>query len=253
MELIIVIDKNSSALKEMEKSLHGHRYRLVLTDDYQKGIKYTKSGSPDIIFFGLYERYRESLQAMIELKKDPISKNIPLIAIMEKQDQSLVSQSHRFGVTDNLFLPAEPDEIIDKINKILELDRSQKENQASSRKTHIEVEQPNSERTMISFKSGLKKYVLPEVRSVFNVEFLNMIKDDEISIDLRDIPYLEVDELKILNRMVALFRDKTIAIIAGRHLGLILSESELEEKVNLFMSLEEYETFLEVQNSSGYR
>lgn len=249
MELILVIDADRRWLNLMEKYLHGHRYRLILTESYQKGFIYSRSGSPNIIFLGFHERFPKSFRTLVDIKKDPISKNIPLISILCSEDQYIIEQSEQLGANDHVMLPADEATIIRKIQTILETDSQAKANEASTRHTHIVVEQPNSCQTMISFKSGLKRFVLPEIRTVFNAEFLNMIMDDEISIDLRDIPHLEIDELLIIEKLISLFRHKTIGLLAGKHLGLILSESDLEEKVNLFMSLDEYETFLQVQKN----
>ncbi|MEM7182586.1 MAG: response regulator [Spirochaetota bacterium] len=251
MELILVIDHNSTVIKELEQHLHGHRYRLITTTSYSKGITYTKSGSPDVIFLGLQETNKESLKTIIDLKKDPISKNIPVIAILGKQETSLMQQSQKFGASDYVTLPIAEEVVLEKIQSVIQLDRNVKADKASSRNTHIVVKQLDAQQTMISFKSGLKKYVLPELRGVFNAEFLNMIMDDDICMDLRDIPFLQSDELLIVEKLIGLFKHKMVALIAGKHLGLILAESELEEKVHLCMSLEEYQIFLKIQREEN--
>nr|HNI26027.1 hypothetical protein [Leptospiraceae bacterium] len=60
---------------------------------------------------------------------------------------------------------------------------------------------------------------------------------------IRNVPEITAGELLILDRFMKIFGDKKLAIIAGKHMGLLISESDLQEKADLFMSVEEYENF----------
>jgi hypothetical protein len=76
------------------------------------------------------------------------------------------------------------------------------------------------------------------------MEFLRSIETNQCCIDLRDIPDMTSDEVGILEKIVGLFGNKKLSIIAGKHLGKIIAGSELSDKSNLFMSLEDYVVFL---------
>ena len=135
---------------------------------------------------------------------------------------------------------ATPDLLMIGINKI-DKDQSDK---ILSRKSHITIENPAPGLTKVTFKSGIQKYVLPQVKKTFNMEFLRTVEMGQCCIDVRDIPDMTLDEVKVFEKIVALFGTKRVSIIAGKHLGKIIAGSDLSEKANLFMSLEDYVVFL---------
>jgi CheY-like chemotaxis protein len=243
MHLVLVIDKKNRTVDKLEYFLRGHRYRVVSTTDYKKGIVYSRSGSPDIILLGIYPDSKESLQTVVALKRDPVSRDIPVLALFSTDDQSFIKKINRIGITDQIEYPSfDQEHVLSKVQEILLQEEKHREEKVLSRNTHILVEQPSKGLTVISFKSGLRKYVLPEIRTVFNAEFLNTIIEDDIVLDLRDIQDIAPDELIIIETLITMFKKK-IGIIAGKHLGVILSQTDIESRTSLFMSMDEYTTY----------
>ncbi|MCB1157312.1 MAG: response regulator [Leptospiraceae bacterium] len=244
MELILAIDGEHRSLIELESMLRGLRFRIVATDDYEKGIYYSRSGSPDIILLGLSMERRESIECIVNLKKEAISSDIPILGMFSNKNEMFINKIKRFGLNDFFLKPPEKKTLLKLIAENLKLSKEKEAKSILERRTHILVEQPTNDRTSIAFKSGLLKYVFPEIRTVFNAEFLNSIMQDKICLDLRDIPNLETRELSILELLVSTFGEKKISVVAGKHIGLILTQTNLDERVNLFMTTDEYETFL---------
>ena len=87
-----------------------------------------------------------------------------------------------------------------------------------------------------------KHRLLDKVKEL--MEFLRTVEMGQCCIDVRDIPDMTLDEVKVFEKIVALFGTKRVSIIAGKHLGKIIAGSDLSEKANLFMSLEDYVVFL---------
>jgi hypothetical protein len=58
---------------------------------------------------------------------------------------------------------------------------------------------------------------------------------------------LTKEDLVILEKILMLFGNKQLNILTGKHLGIILSETDLDTKANLFMSNDELEEFLKIQ------
>ncbi len=243
MHLVLVIDKKARMVERLEYFLQGHRFRVVSTTDYKKGIIYSRSGSPDIILMGIYPDSKESLQTVVALKRDPVSRDIPVLALFSTDDQTFIKKVNRIGITDHIEYPDfDQNHVLPKVKEILQRKQEYREEEVLSRNTHILVEQPSKGLTVISFKSGLRKYVLPEIRTVFNAEFLNTIIEDDIVLDLRDIQDMVPDELKIIETLITMFKKK-IGIIAGKHLGIILTYTDIENRTSLFMSMDEYTAY----------
>ena len=103
----------------------------------------------------------------------------------------------------------------------------------------------NEERTVIVFRSGIKNYVIPALRGTLNLEFIKSIIHKHIAVDIHTIPEVTVEELQILEKIVKLFGNKKLALITGTHLGNIMKNSDLSDYANLFLSMDDYELFLE--------
>ncbi|MCB1193119.1 MAG: response regulator [Leptospiraceae bacterium] len=245
MQLVLIIDNDPHTLKRVEQYLRGTRIRLVPTANNKQGLEYAKSANPDLIIVNI-STDRTTLENLVTIKNDRITRDIPILGIYGSQEnEDFMKQTLKLGITEFLIKPITKEKILPVIQDLLNRSKIINEHKLKERRSHIFVEHSGTSRTMVIFTSGLKKYVLPEIRNVFHEGFLRSISQDEFAIDLRNLPDLKEEEVKVLELIVSLFSNKKITLIAGRHLGIILSSSELEEKVHLFMSLEEYEGFLE--------
>ena len=126
----------------------------------------------------------------------------------------------------------------------MEISKESQSDKILARKNHIIIENPAPNLTKVIFKSGIQKYVLPQVKKTFNMEFLRTVEMGQCCIDIRDIPEMTSDEVRIFEKIVGLFGSKKVSIIAGKHLGKIIAGSDLTDKANLFISLEDYVVFL---------
>jgi response regulator RpfG family c-di-GMP phosphodiesterase len=243
MQTFLIIDKVVQEANEISEFLAGYKYKIVKLHDLKKGLEMAKSALPDLIILGIESDDRESIAAIQNLKRDPITKEIPIIPTIRSNDRTLLEFIRKMGIHDYFVKPVNKVKMIEKIKSSLIQAREQKKDNILFRRNHIVVENPTESITIIAFKSGMK-YVLPEIRNIFNPEFLKSITNKNISLDIRDIQEMVLDELKILEKVVSVFGQKKISIIAGKHLGYIIASSDLEEKTNMFLSLEDYVSFL---------
>jgi len=244
MHLILILDTDFNDLTTIEYFLSGLRYRVVGTSKAKKALEFARSAPPDLLIIGLSITDKESIENLAFIKKDPITKDSPVLALYKQDDPTLIEKMKKIGVVEHLVKPIIKTQLVDKVHEILEFIDAKKLKDIEERQQHIEVEQKLLGRTTFYFYSGIKKYVAKEIRSVFNKEFLESIINDIISIDLRALPEFTPEDIDILEKIILLFGSKRINLIAGRHIGVILTSSELEEKTNLFMSPEELEEFI---------
>lgn len=245
MQLVLIVDNDPHTLRHIEQFLSGMRIRLVPSANNKKGLEYAKSANPDLIIMNI-NNDRATLENLVSIKNDRITRDIPILGIYSSQEkEEFIKQTLKIGITEFLLKPITKEKILPMIEDLLNRSRIINEHKLKERQSHIFIEKPEPGRTLIIFTSGLKKYVLPEIRKVFHEGFLRSVIEDDFAIDLRNLPDIKEDEIKFLEKIVYLFTNKRITFIAGRHLGVILSTSNLEERAHLFMSLEEYEGFLE--------
>ncbi|MCB1143878.1 MAG: response regulator [Leptospiraceae bacterium] len=244
MQLILIIDTDFNDVTTTEYFLSGLRHRVISTTKAKKGLEYARSAPPDLLVVGLSMTDKESIENIVFIRKDKITIDVPILGLFRNDDQVFIEKMKKVGVQEFLVKPIEKSALIEKVSKMLEISKEIKSKTVESIKEYIVVSKLETH-TMITFHSGLKKHVIPEIKNVFKKDFLESILNTETCLDLRSLPELTEEEVAMLEKIVLIFGNKKISILAGRNLGPILTHAdELEEKVNLFMSPEEFEEFL---------
>ena len=90
--------------------------------------------------------------------------------------------------------------------------------------------------------------MLPELKTLLSPAFLKSIASDFVSIDLRNVPDISPEEAAILEKLLGLFGQKRISLIAGKHMGVLIASTNIQDKAEIFMSLAEFETYVEKQS-----
>ncbi|MBK7054339.1 MAG: hypothetical protein IPQ05_01585 [Leptospiraceae bacterium] len=242
--MIIAIDSESEYLDNTESLLSSAKYNFIKATEYKKGMDYAKTATPDLVMIGINRIDKELIDAVQFFKKNVNTKNIPILGIFKEQKRTDIETGFKLGISAYLVQPLDKHRLLDKVKELMEISKENQSDKILSRKSHIIIESPAPNLTKITFKSGIYKYVLPQVKKTFNMEFLRSIETNQCCIDLRDIQDMTPEEVIILEKIVGLFGNKKLSIIAGKHLGKIIAGSELSDKSNLFMSLEDYVVFL---------
>ncbi|MBK9499540.1 MAG: hypothetical protein KBF99_09300 [Leptospiraceae bacterium] len=242
--MIIAIDSESEYLDNTESLLSSAKYNFIKATEYKKGMDYAKTATPDLVMIGINRIDKELIDAVQFFKRNVNTKNIPILGIFKEQKRTDIETGFKLGISAYLVQPLDKHRLLDKVKELMEISKENQSDKILSRKSHIIIESPAPNLTKITFKSGIYKYVLPQVKKTFNMEFLRSIETNQCCIDLRDIQDMTPEEVIILEKIVGLFGNKKLSIIAGKHLGKIIAGSELSDKSNLFMSLEDYVVFL---------
>ncbi len=245
MQLVLLIETDFYALKEFENYLSGNRFRLVDTVSPKKGLEYARSAPPDLILIGFQPLDKETVETLIYLKKDPITKQIPVLALIHGFNQPFFEYLQKIGVAGYLPKPIKQNALVEKVNELLNVSENIRANIVKQTVHHVAISLNNEERVVIIFRSGIKNYVLPEIRRVVNHDFIKASINKHIAIDLRTLPEITIEELQILEKILKLFGEKRIALITGTHMGNIMKNSDLPDHINLFLSMDDYELFLQ--------
>ena len=88
---------------------------------------------------------------------------------------------------------------------------------------------------------------MPELKNLLTPPFLKSIQSDFIAIDLRNIPDLPLEEAMILEKLLALFGANRTSLVAGKHMGVLISSTNIQDKAEIFMSMAEFDTYVEKQ------
>lgn len=244
MHSLILIDNDFYSLKDIENDITGFRVRIISTTSTKKGIEYSKSAPPNLLVITIGMKEKDMLECLVLFKREPITKSIPVLALLKDQDQHFVDLLTKLGVSDSIPKPWKKTVLLKKIQDLLKASESIQENILKETINHIGIAENNEEKVVIVFRSGLKLFVVPEIRSVLTHEFIKSIITKQICIDIRILPEMTSEELVILEKIVKLFGSKKISLVAGSHLGSIMANTELEDNAYLFLSMEDFELFL---------
>jgi CheY-like chemotaxis protein len=245
MQLVLLIEPINHDLTIIQNHLSGSRFRLVETNNYKKGFDFARSAPPNLILLGLDPKQREGVDTLIYLKKESITRDIPVLGLIKESNQAFVDYVLKVGISATLTKPFEKQSLVDKVQDLLSKHEIIKSRILNTIKKHASIVFENDFRVMIEFRSGLKQYVLPEIRGLINYEFVKRVIPKHVCIDIRQLPEMTSEEVQILEKILHAFGEKRIALVTGSHLGNLMKNSSISDTANLFLSLDDYEIFLE--------
>jgi CheY-like chemotaxis protein len=239
---IVIIDKDVKMQTLLESYLT--EYEIINIVDYIKAVELCKKAAPDLIIIGFLPKNDfDATSAVRTLKRDVSTKNVPIIGLYHNIDRIQAEKDRKEGVEAYLVKSANKDVLKAKIKECINNAKAQKQYDSFKSKSHIKIENPTPNSIKISFQSGLK-YVLPEIKNIFNAELLTSIKSRECCLDIRDFPAVSKEDALVLEKIVSVLGKKRIGLIVGKHMGAIISQSNLENQADLFMNLDDYIDYL---------
>lgn len=239
---IVIIDQDTKSKVLVEVYLSD--FDTIIMNDYNKGVEICKTAAPDLIMIGfLPKNDPDAVAAVRKLKKDISTNKVPIIGIYHNLDRIQIEKDRQEGVESYITKPINKEILLAKIKECINNARAQRQYDTFKNKKHIRIESTSSGLIKISFLSGLK-YVLPEIKNIFSSDLLNAIRNSECCLDIRDFPSVSKEDILVLEKIVSVFGNKRIGLIVGKHMGAIISQSNLENKADLFMNIDDYIEFL---------
>ncbi len=244
MNTILAIDDDINMLKLLEKQIQSMGYTLITARSGKDGVDFAKSGNPDIIILDIMMPEMDGFEVIRQLRKDELTKNIPVIMLTVRSSKFDVAVSMRYGVVDYIIKPYNYFLLSKKINAALRYSMKLREIDMIEQTSTIDVSR-NRGITVISFKSNLSSSdVFVEARKMFNTSFVNMIDGDDVVLDLRGIKECCDDDMIVLEKITALIKSRGTHIVAGKNYGLLVEKIDFDDAINLFITMGDFELFI---------
>ena len=112
---ILVIDDSSVICDLVKFTLTMKNHEVITAEDGDSGIKAAKKDQPDLILLDILMPKMNGYEACSILKKDELTKNIPIFILSAKGQMSDLEQAFKFGADNYITKPFNPD----KLNKII--------------------------------------------------------------------------------------------------------------------------------------
>ncbi len=122
---ILIVDDQPQNIQLIGTLLRPY-YQLSVTDDGYKAISIAKSKLPDLILLDVMMPEISGYEVCEELKKDPTTKDIPIIFLTAKHESEDIVKGFKLGAVDYIIKPFNKDEILVRISTHLRLKASEK-------------------------------------------------------------------------------------------------------------------------------
>ena len=118
MQTIVIIDSNDLEAKDIDLFLKEYKYKTVRIHELKKGVELTKSVLPELIVMAIESDDRETMAAFLALRRDPITKDIPMIPTIRSNDRNLLENIRKAGIHDYFVKPVNKVKFIEKIKRL---------------------------------------------------------------------------------------------------------------------------------------
>ena len=138
-ELILVVDDDSLNLMFAQKLL-GDAYRTECVKSGEEALEYLKKETPNLILLDLHMPDMNGFEVMSRIMQDERTKEIPVVFLTADNDREAEIEGFRLGAQDFIKKPFVADIMLERINRILELDRLRKNLSEEVKKQTLQAE-----------------------------------------------------------------------------------------------------------------
>jgi hypothetical protein len=195
---------------------------------------------------GLTFRDKRELEFILELRKDAITHNIPILAMIPKEDPNFLANHKKLGFSDFMIKPLEKQSLLERIQSHIDDYKSSESLKTRDNMSFVVVDR-KTDRIMFQCRAHLKRYVFPDFKNIFTPNFLKSIQTEQICFDVRAVPELGKDEVEVFERVIKIFSREKIAFIAGRHMGAFIEHAINDEKLLVFMAPNEFDDYMKLE------
>ncbi|MBP3568070.1 MAG: response regulator [Lachnospiraceae bacterium] len=137
---ILVVDDDSMNLKIAEKMLQ-NRFDVSKAVSGKEALDYIEKQHPELILLDLHMPDVDGFEVMEILQKNPVTAEIPVIFLTADNDRDVEIRGFKAGAQDFITKPFVADIMIQRVSRILELSRLQKDLQKEVEKQTRQAEE----------------------------------------------------------------------------------------------------------------
>ncbi len=119
MAQILIIDDSPTEVHVLSGMLKKHGYEVITATTGESGIEIAKEKKPDLILMDIVMPGLNGFQATRAISKDPATKDIPIIIVSTKGQETDKIWGMRQGASDYVTKPASEGDLITKIKALL--------------------------------------------------------------------------------------------------------------------------------------
>lgn len=121
MKKILVIDDQRTIRELIQAALRSAQWQILQAESGEKGVEVARQEKPDLVLLDIMlPEGIDGFEVARTLKQDPRTREIPIVALTAKVQQTDREEAFRAGVDDYLAKPFGLQELRQKIRRFLE-------------------------------------------------------------------------------------------------------------------------------------
>jgi CheY-like chemotaxis protein len=119
MKRILICDDDPAILRVLQVNLEVEGYTTLLAHHGEEALEVAAKENPDLIILDIMMPRLDGYQTCERLKADDSLKDIPVVFLSAKAQQSDIEKGKTYGVADYLTKPFDPDVLVETIERLL--------------------------------------------------------------------------------------------------------------------------------------
>jgi twitching motility two-component system response regulator PilH len=117
---MLVIDDSATIVALLSRMLRQNGYTVLEAEDAEKGLEIARSQSPELIFLDIVLPGMDGFAALRQLRRDPLTRDVPIIMISGNEQATEQFYVHRIGADDFMKKPFARAEVFARIERLLD-------------------------------------------------------------------------------------------------------------------------------------
>ena len=119
MKKILIADDCPEVVELVRVILEGENYKIIDASNGKETLEKTKLEKPDLVLLDIVMPKMDGFEVCSKLKKDPQTKEIPIIMLTGKGQEADKEKSREVGASDYITKPFSLSSLLIKIKEIL--------------------------------------------------------------------------------------------------------------------------------------
>ena len=117
---MLVIDDSATIVALLRRMLRQNNYLTIEAEDAEQGIELARAERPELIFLDIVLPGMNGFAALRQLRRDPLTRDIPIIMISGNEQATEEFYVHRIGADDFMKKPFSRAEVFARIERLLD-------------------------------------------------------------------------------------------------------------------------------------
>ena len=119
MNRLLVIEDEHDTVKVLKKRLEKEGYEVIVAYDFYRGIELLKKEHPDLVLLDLMLPAGGGETVLAEMKKDPVTRDIPVIVVTGVTDDMVRETIFKMGADEYIEKPYDAPKLLSTIETLL--------------------------------------------------------------------------------------------------------------------------------------